>query len=75
MVTVLVAVLVLCLIIVVGVAASRRTPASDDHVDDFRRHLNALSPEARRSVADRPVTLTGIDDVVDRGDVEGNHGS
>ncbi len=74
MVTVLVTVLVLCLLVVLGVAASRRTPASDDHVDDFRRHLNALSPDARRAAVDRPVPVTGIDDVVERDDPEETHG-
>jgi len=75
MVAVLVVVLVLCLIVVLWVAASRRTPASDDNVDDFRRHLNALSPEVRRTVVDRPVPLTGIDDVVNGDDSERTHGS
>jgi hypothetical protein len=40
------AVLVLIMMIV------RRSPVSDDGIADFRRHLNALSPEARRPVAE-----------------------
>jgi hypothetical protein len=40
------AVLVLILMII------RRSPVSDDGIADFRRHLNALSPEARRPVAE-----------------------
>lgn len=71
MVAVLVAVLVLCLLVMVGVAASRRTPASDDNVDDFRRHLNALSPDARRAVAEHPLPLTGIDDEDNTEDAHG----
>jgi hypothetical protein len=73
-VAVLVAVLVLCLLVVIGVAASRRTPASDDSVDDFRRHLNALSPDARRAIIERPIPLTGIDDEQEE-DPEDSHGA
>ncbi|MFM8562844.1 MAG: hypothetical protein ACKOCE_03000 [Acidimicrobiia bacterium] len=72
MVTVLVVILVVCLLVVIGVATTRRTPASDDRVADFRRHLDALSPEAHRAgVApiatplepfDRGETFDGIDD-------------
>ncbi|MFZ9231991.1 MAG: hypothetical protein ACO25P_09255 [Ilumatobacteraceae bacterium] len=74
MVAVLVGVLVLCSLVMLGVAASRRTPASDDSVDDFRRHLNALSPDARRAIIERPIPLTGIDDEQER-DSEDSHGA
>lgn len=53
MVAILIGILVVVLLFVVVLAASRRTPASDDGVADFRRHLSALSPEARRVVLDR----------------------
>ena len=56
MVTVLVVILVVCLLVVVGVATTRRTPASDDRVADFRRHLDALSPEAHRAVVEPTAT-------------------
>ena len=53
MVPVLVGILVVVFLFVIVMAASRRTPASDDGVADFQRHLSALSPEARRVVLDR----------------------
>ncbi|MEY3092334.1 MAG: hypothetical protein RL413_1151 [Actinomycetota bacterium] len=51
-VALVVIVIVIALVFVVLIA-SRRTPASNDGVDDFRRHLDALSPEARQQVIDR----------------------
>lgn len=42
----------------VGVAAVlativlRRSPMSDDGIADFKRHLDALSPEARRPIVE-----------------------
>jgi len=53
MVPVLVGILVVVFLFVIVMAASRRTPASDDGVADFQRHLSALSPESRRVVLDR----------------------
>ena len=53
MVPVLIGILIVVLLFVTVMAASRRTPSSDDGVADFQRHLNALSPEARRVVLDR----------------------
>lgn len=53
MVPVLIGILAVVLLFVVVMTASRRTPVSDDGVADFQRHLNALSPEARRVVLDR----------------------
>lgn len=34
-------------------AQRRRTPRRDDGVASFQRHLDALSPQARRQVIDR----------------------
>lgn len=48
MVYVLLGVVMVCLVIFAVLATSRRTPTSNDSVADFQRHLNALSPEARR---------------------------
>jgi uncharacterized membrane protein len=56
-VTVLWVVLVIVLvaaIAAVGVVVSRRRPPRrDDGVASFQRHLDALSPQARRQVIDR----------------------
>ena len=50
-------VLVLIVIgVLVGAAAYlglRRRPRQDDGLRSFRRHIDALSPEARREVQDR----------------------
>jgi hypothetical protein len=35
------------------VAVRRRRPREDDGVVNFRRHIDALSPEARREVHER----------------------
>jgi len=43
----LVVIVIVIALVFVVLIASRRTPASNDGVDDFRRHLDALSPEAR----------------------------
>jgi len=48
MVYVLLAVVAICVVVFAVLATSRRTPSSNDSVADFQRHLNALSPEARR---------------------------
>lgn len=52
MVYVLLGVVVICLVIFAVLATSRRTPTSNDSVADFQRHLNALSPEARRQTVE-----------------------
>jgi uncharacterized membrane protein YccC len=48
---------VIALVVVLLVAASilglRRRPRQDDGMQTFRRHIDALSPEARREVMDR----------------------
>jgi hypothetical protein len=53
LVVVVVVAVVVVAIVVLALAASRRRPSRDDGVADFRRHLGALSPEARRQVIDR----------------------
>ena len=45
---VLIIVILICLVIFGFLATSRRTPISDDNVDDFYKHLGALSPETRK---------------------------
>lgn len=49
---VLVGVVVVSGLIVLGMMFFRRSPMSDDGIADFRRHLDALSPEARRPIAE-----------------------
>lgn len=53
MTAVLVGIVVVCAVVFVALAFARRTPSSDDGVASFRKHLDALSPEARRQVIDR----------------------
>jgi uncharacterized membrane protein len=49
--TVIIVVLVVALVVVIiGV---RRRPRQDEGMQNFRRHIDALSPEARREVHDR----------------------
>lgn len=58
MVYVLVAVVVICVVVFAALATSRRTPTSNDSVADFQRHLNALSPEARRHTVENYPVVT-----------------
>ena len=53
MTAVLVGIVVVCVGVFLALAIARRTPSSDDGVASFRKHLDALSPEARRQVIDR----------------------
>lgn len=53
MTAILVGIIVVVTAVFGVIAARRRTPSSDDGVAAFRRHLDALSPEARRSVIER----------------------
>ena len=53
MTIVLIGIVVVCVGIFLALAIARRTPSSDDGVASFRKHLDALSPEARRQVIDR----------------------
>lgn len=51
LVTVIVVVaLVVLLVVIIGM---RRRPRQDEGMQNFRRHIDALSPEARREVHDR----------------------
>jgi hypothetical protein len=50
---VLVAVAVAAVAVVGFLATQRRPPRREDGVASFQRHLDALSPEARRQVIDR----------------------
>jgi len=50
---ILVGIIVVVVAVFVVLGARRRTPSSDDGVAAFRRPLDALSPEARRSVIER----------------------
>ena len=54
MITVIIAVVVglVVVVAVVVMAGGRRRPAPDD-IASFRRHIDALSPEARRQTSDR----------------------
>lgn len=50
MTAVLIGIVVGIIVVFVGIVVVRRTPSSDDRVADFRRHLDALSPDARQQV-------------------------
>jgi hypothetical protein len=52
-VTPVVIVLVIASVVALGMLLSRRRTRQDDGMHTFRRHIDALSPEARREVADR----------------------
>jgi hypothetical protein len=41
------------LVTAVVILGSRRRPRQDEGMQTFRRHIDALSPEARREVMDR----------------------
>ena len=45
--------IVLMLVIAVAILGMRRRPRQDEGMQTFRRHIDALSPEARREVMDR----------------------
>lgn len=51
--TVAVVVLVAMVVLAVVILRSRRSPRQDAGMQSFRRHIDALSPEARREVMDR----------------------
>lgn len=51
-VVVLAGVVVASILVVLATTFLRRSPMSDDGVADFKRHLDALSPEARRPIAE-----------------------
>ncbi|MEI7505910.1 MAG: hypothetical protein WCK23_03740 [Actinomycetes bacterium] len=71
MVYILLAVVIICVVVFAGLATSRRTPTSNDSVADFQRHLNALSPEARRhTVENYPVVTSPTEETE-----EPNHGT
>jgi hypothetical protein len=48
-----VVIVIVVLLAAVAVLALRRRPRQDDGLRSFRRHIDALSPEARREVQDR----------------------
>jgi hypothetical protein len=48
----LLGVLVASAVILLIMMFLRRSPVSDDGIADFKRHLNALSPEARRPIVE-----------------------
>ncbi len=41
------------LLVIIGLIAYTRRPRQDAGLTSFRRHIDALSPEARREVMDR----------------------
>jgi hypothetical protein len=50
---VVIVVLIVMLVIALVILYSRRRPRQDEGMQTFRRHIDALSPEARREVMDR----------------------
>lgn len=79
MTAVLVGLVIVCIVVFVALAIARRTPSSDDGVASFRKHLDALSPEARRQVIDRVSGSSPVADEpkrpVDPDDPGVHHGS
>lgn len=57
--------LAVVLIVAVVILGSRRRPSQDDGMQTFRRHIDALSPEARRESMDRARRHETGRDVVD----------
>lgn len=57
-------VLVVVMVVAVAVVVVRSRRRREPGMTDFRRHINALSPEARREVADR--VRRSLDDGQDR---------
>lgn len=53
MAVVVVIAVIVVLLVAVGFLAIRRRPRQDDGLRSFRRHIDALSPQARREVQDR----------------------
>jgi hypothetical protein len=52
---VIIGVIIVAVLVIVAAALLRvrRRPRQDDGMASFRRHIDALSPEARRDVMDR----------------------
>lgn len=50
---VVIVILVAMIVVAVIMLGSRRRPRQDEGMQSFRRHIDALSPEARREVHDR----------------------
>jgi hypothetical protein len=51
---VLIVIVIIAMVAAVGVMfRMRRRPRQDEGMHSFRRHIDALSPEARREVIDR----------------------
>lgn len=59
---VIVALVVVALVVIIAVALRGRQP---DTVDSFRRQIDALSPEARRSVVDQVQRIEQDEDDTD----------
>ena len=53
MIVVVVIALVVAVLAAAGFLAMHRRPRQDDGLRSFRRHIDALSPEARREVQER----------------------
>ena len=51
--TIALIVLAVMLVVAVVILVGRRRPRQDAGLTSFRRHIDALSPEARREVHDR----------------------
>lgn len=60
--TFVIAAAALVLLIVIGLIAFSRRPRQDAGLTSFRRHIDALSPEARREVMDRVRPYPQTDD-------------
>ena len=63
----MIAAVAVVLLIAIGLVAYKRRPRQDAGLTSFRRHIDALSPEARREVMDRVRPAKPTDDVTDDG--------
>jgi hypothetical protein len=61
-VTYVIAAAAVVLLIAIGLIAFSRRPRQDAGLTSFRRHIDALSPEARREVMDRVRPSEQVDD-------------
>ena len=53
MLVTIIIIIVVALVVLLVIIGMRRRPRQDEGMQNFRRHIDALSPEARREVHDR----------------------
>jgi hypothetical protein len=63
--TLVASIVAVALLVVIGLIVYVRRPRQDAGLTSFRRHIDALSPEARREVMDRVRPLQSNDSQAD----------